>query len=235
MYRVIVLLILVLLLSEAMARSSSRGRSYRRSSRTSYRSGSRSTGTCTSGTSTCVIIPIVCVVGFFVLIFAIVMIAHCIKAAEKRQKEQLAEKRRMEKIRKDEMEKRQKEEASRLEKLQKEQEEQMKNQLFMNQTDYSANPQPQAQFVMPGTAVQPTYQVVNPYAGNHNYQPVPVFYDPAAYGVQYDENWQTPEQNMLYTPIAPFAGTNDSAKQDFNANSVKVAPYEGNETAAKLV
>eukprot|EP00344_Euplotes_crassus_P005677 CAMPEP_0197017542 /NCGR_PEP_ID=MMETSP1380-20130617/79603_1 /TAXON_ID=5936 /ORGANISM="Euplotes crassus, Strain CT5" /LENGTH=138 /DNA_ID=CAMNT_0042444659 /DNA_START=419 /DNA_END=835 /DNA_ORIENTATION=- len=134
-----------------------------------------------------------------------------------------------------ELDKKQKEEASKLEKLQKRQEELKENQLFIDQTDYSVNPQPQAQFVMPGTAVQPTYQVVNPYAGNHNYQPVPVFYDPAAYGVKYDENWQTPEQNMLYTPIAPLAGTNDSAKQDFNVNSVKVAPYEGNETAARLV
>ena len=46
--------------------------------------------------------------------------------------------------------------------------------------------QPNNQFVMPGVAVQPNYINVNPYAGNHNYQPVPVVYDPAMYGVQYE-------------------------------------------------
>ena len=88
-----------------------------------------------------------------------------------------------------EAEKKQKEQASHLEKLQREQEEQMNNQLYQNQTNYSVNPAPiapQNQFVMPGTAVQPTYQSVNPYAGNHNYQAVPVIYDPSQYGIQYD-------------------------------------------------
>lgn len=163
--------------------------------------------------------------------------AHLIKAAEKRQKEAIREKARLEQQRKEELERKQKEEASRLEKLQKEQEERMKNQLFMNQTEMALapQPQPQAQFIMPGTAVQPTYQVVNPYAGNHNYQPVPVVYEPATYGVQYDENWQTPEQNLLYTPINPLAGTNDSARTAQKPNSGKVIPYEGNDTISKMV
>ena len=91
----------------------------------------------------------------------------------------------------------QREEASNLEKLQMKHEENMRNQLYMNQTDYTVENQPQQpqnQFIMPGAAVQPTYQVVNPFAGNHNYQPVPVVYDPSIYGVQYDN--AIPPQHM---------------------------------------
>ncbi|CAI2375172.1 unnamed protein product [Moneuplotes crassus] len=212
-----------------MTRSSGRG------ARGSYRSGSRSTGSCKAGTTTCVIIPIVCVIGFFILIFIIFIVSRYIHAAKKQKLQKISEKAWMDSMKKLELDKKQKEEASKLEKLQKRQEELKENQLFIDQTDYSVNPQPQAQFVMPGTAVQPTYQVVNPFAGNHNYQPVPVVYDPASYGVQYNENLQTPEQNMLYTPITPFGGTNDSAKQGFKVNSAKVATYEGNESAIKLV
>mmetsp|Transcript_15270 Transcript_15270/g.15147 ORF Transcript_15270/g.15147 Transcript_15270/m.15147 type:complete len:181 (-) Transcript_15270:21-563(-) len=51
-------------------------------------------------------------------------------------------------------------------------------------------------FVMPGTAVQPNYNVVNPYAGSHNLQPVPVTYDPASYGVEYDSHVQIPPQRL---------------------------------------
>lgn len=77
----------------------------------------------------------------------------------------------------------------------------MENQLYMNQTNYSNNTHYQPannQFIMPGTAVQPTYQIVNPYAGNHNYSPVPVVYDPSSYGVQYDQN-----TNFQITPGNP--------------------------------
>ena len=89
------------------------------------------------------------------------------------------------------LQQKQSEEASRLETLQKQQEKNMHNQLYTNQTNYSNNTEFQPsnnQFIMPGTAVQPTYQIVNPYAGNHNYSPVPVVYDPSSYGVQYDSN-----------------------------------------------
>ncbi|CAI2380116.1 unnamed protein product [Moneuplotes crassus] len=221
---------MVMLLNVVLTRTT-----YSRRSSTSYRSGSSSTGSCTGGTSTCVIIPIVCVLGFFGCICGLIVTAHVVKAIKKKKEQDLRDKVRLEKKRKEELERRQKEEASRLEKLQKQQEEQMKNQLFINQTDYSITPQPQAQFVMPGTAVQPTYQITNPYAGNHNYQPVPVVYDPAVYGVQYDENWQVPDQNLMYTGSHPMASMSNFPQDgQKNVDQTKVVPYETNETARGL-
>ena len=110
-----------------------------------------------------------------------------------------------------------------------EQEEAMKNKLYMNQTDYTVDgqsQQPQNQFIMPGTAVQPTYQVINPFAGNHNYQPVPVVYEPSIYGVQYD--------NAI--PVQHADGMQPSVLQDGNEKVLQRPPqnkeiYLNNEVA----
>uniref|UniRef100_A0A7S3K969 Uncharacterized protein n=1 Tax=Euplotes crassus TaxID=5936 RepID=A0A7S3K969_EUPCR len=105
-----------------------------------------------------------------------------------------------------ELEKKQRQEASKLQKLQKDQEERAERQYNAQiSSQYSTTPtklSTQAshpQFIMPGSALQPTYNIVNPYAGNHNPHPVPVTYDPAMYGVQYDANVQIPPQR-LQTP-----------------------------------
>jgi hypothetical protein len=102
----------------------------------------------------------------------------------------------MEQQRKDALKKKQEEEASRLEQLQREQEERMAQQMYTPTTNYYGQPQ----FVMPGVAVQPNYQIVSPYAGNHNYQAVPVMYDPTMYGIEYEKaptGIQNPAQNSF--------------------------------------
>ena len=99
--------------------------------------------------------------------------------------------------------------------------------MFANQNNYTVDTnfnQEQQQFIMPGAAVQPTYQVVNPFAGNHNYQPVPVVYDPSVYGVQYDAVPMQPAtqvQQVVYQDPQP---------QNFGMVNNKVSPYDGNDT-----
>ena len=181
------------------------------------------------------VIPLACVAGFILLICAIVfgciLIKKCQKEREKAQRDKLNQAQ----AEKNKLQQQQKEEASRLEKLQKEQEKNMQNQLYMNQTNYTNNTQYQPgnnQFIMPGTAVQPTYQVVNPYAGNHNYSPVPVVYDPSTYGVQYDQNTQI--QAPQQTPKQVEYNGNNPNVTHGQLNPNQVHPFSSDDSKTKV-
>ncbi|CAI2378636.1 unnamed protein product [Moneuplotes crassus] len=212
----------LLLVTETVARRSSSRSSYSRRSRTSYRSGSRSSGQCKGSTMRCVVIPLCCIAGFIFIILVVMGIFAMIKYCKERHQERNYEnsQKHFQKIK--DLEKQQKEEASKLQKLQQEQEKKMKDQLYMNQVDYSSDLEPNNQFVVPGVAVQPSYNIVNPYYRSHDPEPVPLIYYPAAYGLTYDNNEATGPHKMMPESSNSMAGAKGSGGDELYLNQIRL-------------
>lgn len=130
----------------------------------------------------------------------------------------------------------QKEEASKLEKMQLEMEEKTQASLYAdNQSTYSIapnNPNQQNFVIVPGAPVQPSYPDINPYAGHHNTNIVPVVYNPSDYGVTYDQPQifvgpppaVTPSPPQYYYPANAYNQTNTLN----HTNSVFMSPMVHN-------
>ena len=191
-HRFINLLLILMLSIVARTKTTTTSRSsYTTTSTYSYSSGSSSSGKWALSTENCIIVSVWSVVGF-ILIFAWVTIWICIckrmsnRAYARNQQGKLSKK-------DEDMIKmiRQREEASKIEKMHHEMELQAQGSMFStNQTAFTISPastdHPNS-FIMPGTTVQPKYIDVNPYSGHYNNNIVPVFYNPADYGVVYDK------------------------------------------------
>ncbi|CAI2377104.1 unnamed protein product [Moneuplotes crassus] len=191
---VAVIVVVLLLVSGAGARRGGSRGGYGRRSRSSKRSGSRSTGVCSAGSVSCVLVPVLCIPAFVVLLCGILCCWKSYKKSRERKQQEMIQKAEQDRLRKEGLEQAQIEEASRLEKLQKEQEDLTG---FQNDISYNSHGESQQpQFIMPGTAIQPTYKIVNPYSGSHNPHPTPIIYDPSTYGVQYDTHIQLPQQDQ---------------------------------------
>ncbi|CAI2371013.1 unnamed protein product [Moneuplotes crassus] len=206
-----------------MAKSSS-GRGYSRRYRSSGNSGSRSSGQCKGNTTKCVLIPICCVVGFLFLLGMFSLLIICCKKANKKYQEILEQKAKDKKYQQQELKYNKIAEASKLNKLQKDQEDRVKNNLYMNQTNYSINHQQNNKFVVPGAPIQPVSQEAFPQPGINNYQPVPLIYDPEAYGLIYDNNETAPLQQ--FAPDLQI-GRNEGDTKEIDPNigkTNKVAP-----------